>query len=36
MGLPSMSQIVWAYFMTQIPTGIGHLISPGPRWLENM
>ena len=31
MGLPNMSQIVWASTMT--PT-IGHLISP--RWLEEM
>ena len=34
MGLPSLSQIVWAYIMTPTPTGVGHLISP--RWLEEM
>lgn len=34
MGLPNMSQIVWAYIMTPTPSGVGHLISP--RWLEEM
>ena len=34
MGLPNMSQIVWAYTMTPIPRGVGHLISP--RWLEEI
>ncbi len=34
MGLPNMSQIVWAYIMTPTPNGVGHLISP--RWLEEM
>ncbi len=26
MGLPSLSQVVWAYIMTPTPTGVGHLI----------
>ena len=34
MGLPIISQVVWACIMTLIPGGVGHLINP--RWLEKM